>query len=177
MNIVDFCSELDLQLGLTTPDERLALAAKMISKAYKVQPDDVAFFAVDADHEELSFRWPKKLRTSGKVPVNAKTSLVARTFREGRGFIDNHFAKTSHAVVFEAFSGDQPIQKIISAPMLVDDKAQGVIQVSRKGADISKAGADFGPGELKALEKMAQVIGRHLERGRNLPVGSKYGYP
>jgi hypothetical protein len=162
MNLADFCSELDLQLGLSTPEERLSLAAKLLGKAYKVKPADVAIFSFDAEREELRFSWPVKLKTSGSIPLNANNSLAARTLREKRGYVDNRFAKTTHGAIFEAFSGDSPIQKIISVPMLGNDDAKGVVQVSRKGAELSKAGADFGPGEVKALLKMAAVIGRHI---------------
>jgi hypothetical protein len=162
MNIADFCSELDLQLGLSSPAERLALAVKMLCKAYKVTPEEVAIFSYDPTQEQLKFSWPEKLKTSGSIPLNAKSSLVARTLREKRGYLDNRFAKTSHGVIFEAFSGDSPIQKIISVPMLCNAEPKGVIQVSRKGAEQSKAGADFSQGEMNALLKMAEVIGRHI---------------
>jgi hypothetical protein len=162
MNIADFCSELDLQLGLSSPAERLPLAVKMLCKAYKVTGDEVAIFSFDAEREQLCFCWPDKLRSSGTIPLNAKNSLVARTLRDRRGFLDNRFAKTSHGVIFEAFSGDLPIQKIISVPMLSAGEPKGVIQVSRKGAEQSKCGADFSQAELDALQKMAEVIGRHI---------------
>jgi hypothetical protein len=158
MNIADFCSELDLQLGLSAPEERIPLACKMLCKAYKVTSSDVALFALDDQRQELRFRWPEKLTSSGTIPLNAKNSLVARTLREKKAYLDNRFAKSSHGVIFEAFSGDAPIQKIISAPLA--DK--GVIQISRKGVDPKAAGADFSQSELTALEKMAEVIARHL---------------
>jgi len=162
MNIAEFCSELDLQLGLCAPEERLPLAIKMLCKVYKVQSGDIAIFHLDQEQEQLTFLWPEKLRNSGTIPLNAKSSMVARTLREKRGYLDNRFAKSSHGVIFEAFSGGNPIQKIISVPMLAGDTPKGVIQVSRKAADHKDAGADFSQAELKALQKMAEIIGRHL---------------
>ena len=158
MNIADFCSELDLQLGLSSPDERLELACKMLCKAYKVSADDVAIFRFSEERQELTFQWPKKLKGSGTIPLNAKNSLVARTLREKKGYLDNRFAKASHGSIFEAFSGSKPIQKIISAPLA----EKGVIQISRKGVEAKEAGADFSQGELNALLKMAEAIARHL---------------
>jgi hypothetical protein len=162
MNIADFCAELELQLGLTDPEERLPLAVKMLSKAYRVQAEDIAIFSLDQQEGMLSFSWPEKLRRSGSIPLNAKNSLVARTLRENRGYLDNHFAKSAHGVIFEAFSGSKPIQKILSVPMLIDGTPRGVIQISRKGIDGKEAGPDFSPAELNALQKMAAIIGRHL---------------
>lgn len=158
MKIADFCSELDLQLGLSAPQERPALVSKMLSQAFKVTPDDIALFNFDETREELTFCWPEKLKNSGSIPLNAKNSLVARTLREKKAYIDNHFAKVSHGVIFEAFSGSKPIQKIISAPLA----GKGVIQISRKGAEAKEAGPDFSQGELNALQQMAEVIARHL---------------
>lgn len=162
MNIADFCSELDLQLGLSSPEERLALTSKMLSKAFKVTDDCIAVFNYNPEREELKFSWPKKLQSSGSIPLNAKSSLVARTLREKKGYLDNHFARSAHSVIFEAFSGDQPIQKIISVPLLSEGAEKGVVQVSRKGGEVKSAGADFSQGELSALVKMAEVIARHL---------------
>lgn len=162
MNIVDFCSELDLQLGLSSPAERLSLASKMLCKAYKVTPDDIAIFSFDAEREELKFSWPEKLKTSGSIPLNANNSLVAKTLREKKGYLDNHFSKSAHGVIFEAFSGGKPIQKIISVPLLDKGAEKGVIQISRKGTEAKDSGANFNQGELNALQKMAEVIARHI---------------
>jgi hypothetical protein len=162
MNIADFCSELDLQLGLSSPPQRLPLAITMLCKAYKVQAGDIAVFLLDPKEQMLKFVWPEKLKNSGAIPLNAKSSLVARTWREKRGYLDNRFAKSAHGVIFEAFSGGNPIQKIISVPLMAGAESKGVIQVSRKAADHKDAGADFSPAELNALQKMAEIIGRHL---------------
>lgn len=158
MKLADFCSELDLQLGLSAPEKKLALASKMLSQAFKVAPDDIALFSFDATRQELKFCWPEKLKNSGLIPLNAKNSLVARTLREKKGYIDNRFAKVSHGVIFEAFSASKPIQKIISVPLA--DK--GVVQVSRKGAEAKESGPDFNQGELNALQQMAEVLARHV---------------
>ena len=162
MNIADFCSELDLQLGLSSPAERLSLASKMLCKAYKVTPDDIAIFTFDTERQELRFSWPEKLKSSGSIPLNAKNSMVARTLREKKAYLDNRFSRSAHGAIFEAFSGGNPIQKIISVPLLNNNAEKGVIQISRKGAETKDAGADFSKGELNALQKMAEVIVRHI---------------
>ena len=64
-------------------------------------------------------------------------SLAARTAREKRAEVINHFSVIPHSSVFEAvpIAENQPgeaIQKIMSAPLIVDKKVVGVIQISRK---------------------------------------------
>lgn len=162
MNFADFCSELELQLGLSSPVDRIPQAVKMLSKAFRVPAGDIAVFLVAPQEEILKFAWPQKLQSSGSIPLNAKRSLVAKTLREQRGYLDNRFAQAPHGVVFEAFSGDSPVQKILSAPMVIDGVAKGVVQVSRKAPEHKDAGADFSQGELAALEKIAAIIGRHI---------------
>ncbi len=162
MNLTDFCTELDTQLDLSSPEGRIPLAVKMLGKVFKVPVDDVAVFLVASEEEILKFAWPKKLQSSGIIPLNAKRSLVAKTLREQRGYLDNRFAQAAHGVVFEAFSGDNPVQKILSAPMVIDGVSKGVVQISRKAQEHKDAGADFSQGELAALEKIAVIIGRYL---------------
>ncbi len=162
MNLADFCAELDSQLDHSSPGGRIPLAVKMLSKVFKVPAGDIAVFLVVPQEEMLKFAWPEKLQSSGAIPLNAKRSLVAKTLREQRGYLDNRFAQSVHGVVFEAFSGDSPVQKILSAPMVVDGVAKGVIQVSRKSPEHKDAGADFSQAELAPLQKIAAIIGRHI---------------
>ena len=162
MNLADFCAELDSQLENCSPEGRISLSVRMLSKVFKIPAGDIAVFLVVPEEEMLRFAWPEKLQSSGTIPLNAKKSLVAKTLREERGYLDNRFAQAAHGVVFEAFSGGSPVQKILSAPMVIDGVAKGVVQVSRKAQEHKDAGADFSPTELAALEKMAAIIGQHI---------------
>ena len=162
MNFADFCTELDSQLDQSAPEGRIPLAVRMLSKVFKVPAGDIAVFLVVPQAEMLKFAWPQKLQSSGTIPLNAKKSLVAKTLREQRGYLDNRFAQAAHGVVFEAFSGDSPVQKILSAPMVIDGVGKGVVQVSRKAQEHKDAGADFSQAELAALEKIAAIIGHHI---------------
>jgi hypothetical protein len=169
MKISEFCTELDAQLGRLDPDERLGLAVKMLGKVFKVSEDEVAIFTFDPRFEVLRFIWPAHLRSTGIIPLASKSSLVARTMKNRRGYLDNLFHKSAHTFIFEAVSAPraqsakpQPIQKILSTPMMVDEVITGVIQVSRKGASPQEAGPDFSPSELDALTQVAAVVGKHL---------------
>ena len=54
-----------------------------------------------------------------------------------------------------------PIQKIISVPVTrPGEQVIGVVQVSRKGADVKLAGEDFTGEDLKQLERIAEILAR-----------------
>lgn len=138
-------------------------AVDLIAKNFAIQPHEVAIFAITPDARFLFFVVPEKLREVGRIPLTSTNSLAVRTFREKRPEIINHFSVVPHASVFEAVPlveeerGD-PIQKIMSAPMTVDKKVIGVIQVSRKGKTAADAGPDFTHSELRELRTIADAI-------------------
>lgn len=167
MDIEEFCKVLsDRTVSLPSLDARLEEAAKFICRAFSVKPDEVVIFLLDAESEFLIFKWPLELKGAGAIPLTAATPLVVQTARENRGFLNNFFAVTPHASVFEQFhignSAPLPIQKIMSAPISSGGKVAGVIQICRKGEDAARAGRDFSSNELLALERIAVIIARFL---------------
>jgi len=168
MKLEDFCIILQDNLdSLPSLESRLETAAKLICKAFAVSPDEVAIFSLDRDRESLSFLWPTELKKSGAVPLSAGNSLVVQTALANRGFLDNGFATTPHAAIFELFKGKTvdkpvPIQKIISVPFGQGGVVNGVIQLSRKGADRKSAGRDFTQNEVVALQRAGEIIARYV---------------
>src|SRR6202046_1102668 len=129
----------------------------LISKTFKVQAHEVAILTITADDRFLRFVVPEKLQQVGQVPLTSTNALAARTVRERRPEVINHFAVVPHSTVFEAvpIAEDQrseAIQKIMSAPLVQDRKALGVIQVSRKGRTPGEAGPDFTHNQLRELK-------------------------
>ena len=115
------------------------------------------------------------LRTVGQIPLSSTNSLAARTVREKRPELINHFSVVPHASVFEAVPiaeeqrGD-PIQKIMSSPIQSSGKVIGVIQVSRKGKAMTDAGPDFTHPQLRELKLIADALAPcivHLQSGVN----------
>ena len=153
---------------LQTVDERLEMAALLISRAFSLKPEEVAFFSFHAQEETITFLWPPKLKTAGAVPLSAVNSLVVKTTLENRGFINNSFATTPHAAIFELIHTHKtdekplPIQKILSVPMDGHGETKGVIQVSRKGENMASAGKDFTPIELTVLHRAGEIIAGYL---------------
>lgn len=145
----------------------LGKLGQQIAKAFAVKEDELAVLAMIFDSKFLKFVVPEKLQNIGTIPVTSTTALAARTARDKRPEVINNFAISKHSTVFEAVPltdqrGD-PIQKIMSAPVVADNKVIGVIQVSRKGKTQAAAGADFTPKDLGDLVSVSQQIGRCLK--------------
>jgi hypothetical protein len=145
-------------------------AVDLISKNFALQPNEVAIFAMTPDQRFLRFIVPEKLREIGQIPLTSTNSLAARTVREKRPEIINHFSVVPHASVFEAVPLTEeeranPIQKIMSAPVTFEKKVIGVIQVSRKGSTASDAGPDFTHAELRELKTIADSLAHCLSLG------------
>src|SRR6267154_6410468 len=116
----------------------LATVAEKIARNLGVKHDEIAILAISTRWRHLHFLVPEALKNVGFVPLSSNSALAARTARESRPEIENNFAATRHATVFEsvkvALDAAGAIQKMVSAPILMDGKVIGVIQVSRKGA-------------------------------------------
>jgi hypothetical protein len=168
MKLDQFCQKLDSHLAARPAEQRLEAAMQAVAQAFSVGIAEVALLAPpENDQAVLRFCWPKKLGNTGFIPISTHDSLAARTMRENRPFSNNRFASARHAVVFEQVrlhtdqSPQQPIQKIISAPLPGETGAKGVVQVCRKG-DGERSVADFTPNDLLVLEELAKVLGRYF---------------
>src|SRR6195256_4034216 len=122
----------------------LSSVAEKIAKNLGVRNDEVAILAVSTRWRHLYFLVPEALKQVGFVPLSSNSALAARTARDSSPEIENNFSAARHATVFEGvkINGEaaEAIHKMISAPILLDGKVIGVIQVSRKGANPANAG-------------------------------------
>lgn len=138
-------------------------AIQLIAKNFGVQPDEVAILAFTPDERSLHFLAPDNLRPIGEIPLSSITSLAVRTIRERRPEVVNRLSMVPHATVFEAVPiaedrrGEQ-IHKIMSAPILLDNRVVGVLQVSRKAAEAAEAGPDFTQAQLRELVIICETI-------------------
>jgi len=142
---------------------RLNRAAELIAKNFGVRPHEVAILGFSPDERSLRFLAPDNLRPIGEIPMSSITSLAVRTARERRPELVNHFSMVPHASVFEGVpTGEEqppePIQKIMSAPILLGDRAVGVVQVSRKASDAADAGPDFTHAQLRELGVICEAL-------------------
>ena len=113
-----------LKAGVPINVQTLAKLADQISKGFSVKADEVALLALIQQEKFLKFIVPEKLQQVGNIPMTSTNSLAVRTARDKRPEIINNFTTARHPTVFEAVPlGQQrgdPIQKIMSAPMIVD---------------------------------------------------------
>jgi hypothetical protein len=142
--------------------------AERIAKNLSVRTDEVAILGVSHRWRHLHFIVPEALKNVGFIPLSSKTALAARTIRENRSEIINDFTSVKHASVFEgvklAAEGAELIQKIMSAPILSDDRVRGVLQISRKGANPKIAGPDFTSDDLAKVLSLCKPLGKLLQR-------------
>ncbi len=144
----------------------LSTVAEKIARNLGVRNNEVAILAVSTRWRHLHFLVPEALKKVGFVPLSSNSALAARTARDSRPEIENNFAAAKHATVFEGvkITGEtaEAIQKMISAPILLDDKVIGVIQVSRKGATAASAGPDFTAEDLGKILALCKPLGKLL---------------
>ena len=142
---------------------QLDRAVELISKNFAVQAHEVAILGLTSDERSLRFLTPGNLRTVGQIPLSSANALAARTVREKRPELINHFSVVPHASVFEAvpiteeLRGD-PIQKIMSSPVIAANRVIGVLQVSRKGKAQADAGPDFTHPQLRELKSISETL-------------------
>jgi hypothetical protein len=155
--------------GSTPAQESLPSVAERIAKYLGVRTDEVAILGVSNRWRHLHFLVPVALKNVGFIPLSSNSALAARTARETRAEINNAFSAVRHASVFEgvkaATTTGESIHKIISAPILNDEKVVGVIQISRKGLTALEAGADFTSEDLGKVQALCKPLGklvRHL---------------
>ena len=142
---------------------RLSRAVELISKNFAVRTHEVAILGLTSDERSLRFLAPDNLRTVGQIPLSSTNSLASRTVREKRAEVINHFSVVPHASVFEGvpiadeMRGD-PIQKIMSSPIILGNQVIGVLQVSRKGKALADAGPDFTHPQLRELKTISDAL-------------------
>jgi len=152
-----------------TPQNAEKIAVEL-ARIFKVRGEEVGILRLEND--SLVFVYPAQLHNVGRIPLNASGSVAVRTAQTRRGEIINSFARTRHAGFFEMAArapkatnaknsrDEHVIQKLMSAPVLAGNEVLGVIQLSRKGPDVLRAGPDFLPADLQKLVSTAGMLAR-----------------
>jgi len=145
------------------------LVAGAIAKNFKVKPDEVAILRMAPTGKQLEFIVPERLGKVGTIPMTSTNALAVRTARDRRAEFVNNFTAAAHPTVFEAVKlskeGGDPIQKIVSVPVVVEGKTVGVLQISRKGKTTQAAGPDFAAKDVEELNQVAAALSKCLQAG------------
>lgn len=164
MNVETFCRHLEHAVAAAWPEQRLETLAGELALFFRVDPHEVGLFKLETDGRMAVFVWPPhRMDTAIKIPVSSfTTSLISATARQRQGSIDNAFASTRHLHMFEHALTDKehcvPLQKVMTAPAVKNDKLVWIVQISRKAKSLSEADPDFTNLELKQLEQIAQTL-------------------
>jgi len=159
-----------IKSGKGLEEDVLNKIANELTRLFSVKADEVAILELAPNGAILNFLYPTKLRKVGSIPMSTTNSLAVRTVREKRPEMINNFPAQKHPTVFESVALDEskkernPIQKIMSVPLLVDGKAVGAVQVSRKGKSPTTAGSDFTIRDLTALVTTASVLAKCFKK-------------
>ena len=136
---------------------------KEMAGIFQVRLTEIALLHLN--HKVLRFLFPQELKTMGMIPLSSP-SIAAHTALSGEPETFNNFAEVKHASVFETVklgssAEKQAIQKMMSAPVLDDNhNVLGVLQVSRKGSDLSSSGPDFTAADIKLIQAAAKVLSK-----------------
>ncbi len=146
MDIKEFCRKLDRLLeSRQLLGDGLDTAIKAISQGLGVSVSEMALLLADEEAGALRFVWPRRLQSSGTLPLSSKESLAVRTYAEQEATMNNRFSATRHASIFEALPLQEqggkalPIQKIVSVPIRTPQACLGVLQICRKAVDPAAA--------------------------------------
>ena len=146
--------------------DSLSSFAEKLAALFRVKRDEVAILGLVNGGKFLRFIVPERLQEVGTIPLSSTAALAARTAREKRAEIQNTFAGSRHASVFEGVpmgrGEGEMIQKIMSVPILSEKAVVGVVQVCRKGRTQMQSGADFGLSDLRILQELTETLARFV---------------
>jgi hypothetical protein len=137
-----------------------------IAGIFRVRLTETALLQLD--DKVLRFLYPEELKALGMIPLSSP-SIAAHTALSGEPELFNNFSRVKHASVFEtvklgkATSAERPvllpIHKMMSAPIIDDShRVLGVLQISRKGLELSSSGPDFTLDDLRQLQVAARTL-------------------
>jgi hypothetical protein len=147
---------------ITDAASRLQAAAEELAVFFGVLSHEVGLFTVNRQQHAITFVWPAALSHVGHIPLTAVNSLVAKTANEKASYLDNAFAGHRHLFIFEHMLSEKseriPVQKIMSAPVIVANETIGVVQITRKAVSPAEAGPDFSQQNLADLEAITPLL-------------------
>ena len=142
---------------------------KSVSQEFSCKQDEEAILLLSADGRHLRFVAPRRFADLGSIPVTKRDSIAVGVLSRRTGEVINNVPMVKHVSFFESIKlrdRPVPIQKMVTAPILVAGKAIGVAQVSRKGESPRDAGADFTAADLRHAQEIFDGVAEFLLAAR-----------
>src|SRR5512134_3994813 len=142
---------------------------KRVSQEFACKQDEVAILLLSHDGRHLRFVAPRKFADLGSIPVTKRDSIAVNALARKAGEVINNVPMVKHVSFFESIKlrdRPAPIQKMVTAPIMLSGKAVGVAQVSRKGETAREAGADFTPADLRRAQEMFDGVAQYFWTAR-----------
>jgi hypothetical protein len=142
---------------------------KAVCASFGCRQDEVAILIVTSDKRHLRFAAPRKFVDLGTIPVTKRDSIAVNILGRKVGEAMNNVPMVKHVAFFESVKlRDKvlPIQKMITAPILLGGHAIGVAQISRKGETPAEAGPDFTDGDVRKVQDFFHHVAQYLWEAR-----------
>jgi hypothetical protein len=142
---------------------------KTLSHEFSCRQDEVAILLLSTDGRHLRFVAPRRFADLGSIPVTKRDSIAVGVLSRRAGEVTNNVPMVRHVSFFESIKlrdKPVPIQKMVTAPLLVRGQAIGVAQISRKGETPREAGPDFSAADLKRAQELLEAIAPYLAEAR-----------
>jgi hypothetical protein len=159
-------TRLQAALGLPAEGRRadvLRVFAATLSRAFGLQPDEVAILVLEHQRSMLAFAFPAALAEGGgnAFPLSL-SSLAGRVVQTGAGLHENEMRQIPHLAFYERVRAHEreplPIQKIMAAALKSPaGGVEGVVEVSRRGRAPADAGPDFTADDQQRLEALTTL--------------------
>lgn len=142
---------------------------KTVAQRFACKQDEVAILLLTSDGKHLRFIAPRRFGDLGSIPVTKRDSIAVGVLARRTGEVINNVPMVRHVTFFESIKlRDKvvPIQKMVSAPILLKGHPIGVAQVSRKGDSPRDAGPDFTAADLRAVQEVFDGVAPYLNAAR-----------
>lgn len=142
---------------------------KTLSHEFACKPDEVAILLLSADGRHLRFVAPRPFADLGTIPVTKRDSIAVGVLSRRSGEVINNVPMVKHVSFFESIKlrdKPAPIQKMVSAPLVVRGQPLGVAQVSRKGETAREAGPDFSAADLRRAQEILDAVAPFMAEAR-----------
>jgi hypothetical protein len=139
---------------------------KAVAQRFACKQDEVAILLLTSDGKHLRFIAPRRLADLGSIPITKRDSIAVNVLAKKTGEIMNNVPLVKHVAFFESVKlrdRPAPIQKMITVPIMFDEDAIGVAQLSRKGESPSQAGPDFVPADLRRAQELFASVAPYLK--------------